>query len=201
MKVTFFNSAAEFRAWLEVNHATATEVWVGFYKKESSRGGITYAEALDEALCFGWIDGIRKRVDEVSYTNRFARRRPRSIWSVVNTRRVEELRALGRMSESGMKAFAARDAKRSGLYSFERRMAFDTRAEQTFKSNKGAWVFFQRQPPGYQRLMTHRVMSAKREATRDRRLAELIAASAKGLRIDLLTGKANISAGGGAVRQ
>jgi uncharacterized protein YdeI (YjbR/CyaY-like superfamily) len=189
VKVRYFESAAEFRAWLETNHAEAAELWVGFYKKDSGKGGITYAEALDEALCFGWIDGIRKRVDEVSYTNRFTPRRLRSVWSIVNTRRVEQLRALGRMAEAGLKAFVARDTRRSGIYSFEKEIALDARVEKRFKRNKKAWAFFQRQPPGYRRLMKHRVMSAKREDTRNRRLEQLIAVSARGLRMNLLTGK------------
>ena len=189
MKVTYFKSAAEFRAWLELHHAKATELWVGFYKKDSCKGGITYAEALDEALCFGWIDGVRKRVDELSYTNRFSPRKARSIWSVVNTRRVEQLRELGRMTEGGLNAFAKRDPARSGVYSFERATAFDARTEKKFKSNKQAWTFFQAQPPGYQRLAKHWIMSAKRDETRLSRLERLITASAKELRLNWLTGQ------------
>jgi len=189
MKVMFFKSAPDFRAWLQANHATVAELWVGFYKKDSGRGGITYAEALDEALCFGWIDGIRKRVDDVSFTNRFTPRRLKSIWSLINTRRVEQLRALGRMAGAGLKAFAVRDPKRTGLYSFEKNTPLDAAAEKRFKSNKRAWAFFQAQPPGYQRLMIHRVMSGKRPETRLRRLEELIAVSANGSRLGIMTTK------------
>ncbi len=151
--------------------------------------GITYAEALDEALCFGWIDGIRKRVDNVSYTNRFTPRRSRSIWSLVNTRRVEELRQLGRMAEAGLKAFALRDPKRTGIYTFERTATFDTAAEKRFKSDQRAWKFFQAQPPGYRRLVTGWVMSAKRPETRARRLEQLMTASTGHLRVGQITGK------------
>lgn len=191
MTVTFFKSAADFRAWLEKNHTRATELWVGFYRKDSGKGGITYAEALDEALCFGWIDGVRKRVDELSYTNRFSPRKPRSIWSVVNTRRAEQLCALGRMSQAGLKAFATRDASRS--HSLKEPIGFDATTEREFRSNKRAWAFFQMQPPGYRRLTTRWIMTARRDQTRISRLERLMAASAKRLRLDLLTGKIKIS--------
>jgi len=184
MKVTYFKSAADFRKWLEANHATVSELWIGFYKKASGKVGITYAEALDEALCFGWIDGVRKRVDEASYTNRFSPRRTKSIWSLINTRRVEQLRALGRMAEAGLKAFAARDPKRTGIYSFEN-ARLDETAERKFKTSKRAWAFFQAQPPGYRRLVMHWVASAKRQETRDSRLKRLIAVSAKRSRIGM----------------
>jgi uncharacterized protein YdeI (YjbR/CyaY-like superfamily) len=189
VKVTYFKSASEFRTWLEREHSKAKEVWVGFYKKQSGLVGITYAEALDEALCFGWIDGIRKRVDEVSYTNRFTPRQPRSIWSLVNTRRVEQLIEFGRMTDAGLKAFALRDPKRTGIYTFERTATFDAAAEKQLKSDKRAWQFFQAQPPGYRRLTTGWVMSAKRLETRARRLQQLIAASAKHLRVGAITAK------------
>lgn len=183
MKVVHFKSAAEFRKWLGRNHASVSELWVGFYKKASGKVGITYAEALDEALCFGWIDGIRKTVDEERYTNRFTPRRTRSIWSLVNTRRVKELIALGRVAEAGLKAFAARDPKRGGVYSFERAESFDAETERKFKASKRAWTFFEAQPPGYRRRGVHYVMMAKGDETRARRLAQLIDASARGLRL------------------
>ena len=179
MTVVHFQSATDLRQWLEVHHATKSELWVGFYKKASGKVGITYAEALDEALCFGWIDGIRKRVDDESYTNRFTPRRPRSIWSLVNIRRVKQLRALGRMSAAGLKAFAARKPERSGIYSFEQKTAFDADTESQLKASKQAWIFFQARPLGYRRRMTHWIMMAKRPETRARRLAHLIAASVK----------------------
>jgi uncharacterized protein YdeI (YjbR/CyaY-like superfamily) len=189
MNVTYFKSAADFREWLQCNHATVSELRIGFYKKDSGKLGISYPEALDQALCFGWIDGVRKRVDDISYTIRFTPRTARSIWSVVNTRRVKQLRALGRMAEAGLKAFAGRDPQRTRMYSFERRARLSGDAKTKFKANKRAWAFFQAQPPGYQRLMTHWVTSAKREETRAGRLDRLIAASAKQCRIDMLTGK------------
>jgi uncharacterized protein YdeI (YjbR/CyaY-like superfamily) len=189
MKVVYFKSGTEFRGWLESNHAAASEVWVGFYKKDSGETGISYPEAVDEALCFGWIDGIRKRVDEISYTNRFTPRKAKSTWSLINTRRVEELRALGRMAEAGLKAFAARDPRRTGIYSFERKTELDRNAETKFKASKTAWTFFKAQPPGYQRLAIHWIMSAKLEETRASRLERMIDVSAKQLRLDMLTGK------------
>ena len=192
MKIAYFKSAAEFRGWLEEHHASRSELWVGFYKKASGKAGLTYAEAVDEALCFGWIDGIRKRVDEASYTNRFTPRKAKSTWSLVNTRRVNQLRALGRMTDTGLKAFAARDPKRTGIYSFERTAALDANAEREFKANKRAWTFFEAQPPGYRRRAALWMMNAKREETRARRLAQLIAASENRLRLgEYLTRSAN----------
>jgi uncharacterized protein YdeI (YjbR/CyaY-like superfamily) len=184
VKVTFFRSSAEFRRWLVKNHAAVTELWVGFYRKDSGKGGITYQEALDEALCFGWIDGLKKKVCELSYTHRFTPRKARSIWSTVNTKRAGVLRKLGRMTPAGLKAFAARDAKRSGIYSFENRpRQLEGALEQKFKANTKAWEFFQAQPPGYRRLLIWRIVSAKKEETRLRRLEQLIQDSAQGKRI------------------
>lgn len=194
MKVTYFKSAADFREWLQASHATASELWVGFYKKDSGKAGITYAEALDEALCFGWIDGIRKRVDEASYTIRFTRRTAKSIWSLINTRRVEQLRTLGRMAEAGLKAFAARDPQRTGIYSFEKPAPLNGDAKRQFKARKRAWSFFQSQPPGYRRLAIHWVMSAKREETRASRLKRLIAASANKSRFGMFAAKTQADA-------
>ena len=190
MKVTFFKSAAECRRWLERNHDKLTEQWFGFYKKKSGKPGITYQEALDEALCFGWIDGLKKSVDESSYTYRFTPRKPKSIWSVVNTKRGEALCKLGRMKPAGLKALAARDAKRSGVYSFENRpRKLSASCEKEFKAHKEAWEFFQNQPPGYQRTCSFWVMSAKQEATRLRRLARLISDSEKKTRVGAVTAK------------
>lgn len=189
MNVTFFKSASEFHTWLEANHDRSTELWVGFYKKDSGRAGITYAEAVDEALCFGWIDGLKKRVDAVSYMHRFTPRRPRSNWSLGNIRRVEKLTRLGRMTPAGLKAFAARDPRRSGVYSFEnaaRRL--DAARERRFRANRTAWEFFRAQPPGYQRTATFWVMSAKREDTRWSRLSRLMNDSEKGLRLGIIAG-------------
>lgn len=153
LKPTFFKSATECRRWIEQNHDKATELWFGFYKKNSGKRGITYREALDEALCFGWIDGLKKSVDEYSYTYRFTPRRPKSIWSLVNTKRAEELRKLGRMNPAGLKAFAARNPEKSGIYSFENSARkLSASCEKEFKAHKEAWKFFQAQPPGYQRM-------------------------------------------------
>ncbi|HKY28790.1 MAG TPA: YdeI/OmpD-associated family protein, partial [Pyrinomonadaceae bacterium] len=171
MKIRFFKSPGECRKWLEWNHDKQSELWFGFYKKSSGKKGITYKEALDEALCFGWIDGLKHRVDENSYALRFSPRRPNSIWSNINTKRAEELRELGRMAPLGLKMFAARDPKRSGIYSFENRpKTFSADLEKRFKANKGAWKLFQAMPPGYQRLATFYVMNAKKEETRLKRL-------------------------------
>src|SRR5687767_10830795 len=135
----YFKSPVEFRSWLSRNHDSAFEVWVGFYKKDSGRTGVTYQEALDEALCFGWIDGVRKKVDPISYTNRFSPRKPRSYWSEVNTRRVAELIKAGRMDQAGLDVFERRDAKRTEQYSFERKnVRFDPSLERRFRANATA---------------------------------------------------------------
>jgi uncharacterized protein YdeI (YjbR/CyaY-like superfamily) len=185
----FFKSQADFRKWLQKHHATADELWVGYYKKESGKGGLSYKQALDEALCVGWIDGVVNRIDADSYMQRWTPRRARSIWSNINIRRATELRDAGLMAPAGLAAFAARDPKRSGVYSFENRpKALDAAREQAFRANRKAWTFFEAQPAGYKRLMIWRVMEAKQDATRDRRLDQLIKASADGRRIGLLTG-------------
>jgi uncharacterized protein YdeI (YjbR/CyaY-like superfamily) len=190
MNIKFFKSPIECRRWLERNHDKVTELWFGFYKKNSGKHGITYREALDEALCFGWIDGLKKSVDEDSYTYRFTPRKTNSIWSVINTKRAKELRKLGRMAAPGLKAFEARDPKRSAIYSFENRpRKLSPDLEKRFKVNQGAWEFFVKTPPGYQRLMRFWVMGAKKEETRLNRLASLIEASEKKTKIGLGTGK------------
>ena len=184
MNVTHFPSAAAFRRWLEANHATTTELQVGFYKKASGKGGLTYAEAVDEALCFGWIDGIIRKLDEHSYTHRFTPRRPGSIWSLVNVGHVKRLTKAGKMHAAGLKAYAARQEKKVGIYSFERPAeALPPAYEKKFRANRKAWAFFSAQPPGYRRLLLHKVVSPKQAATRERWLARLIAESAAGRRI------------------
>lgn len=189
VKSKYFKSAADFRTWLEANHSAASELWVGFYKKDSGKGGLTYAEALDEALCFGWIDGVRKRVDELSFTQRFTPRKPKSNWSLINIRHVGRLKKAGRMSVAGLKVFAARSAAKSGVYSFENRpRQLSPELERQFKRDAAAWSFFQQQPPGYHRLMNFWIMSAKQEETRQRRLARLIADSKQGRRVGILGG-------------
>jgi uncharacterized protein YdeI (YjbR/CyaY-like superfamily) len=184
----FFRNPEDFRAWLHKHHAAATELLVGFYKRDSGKPSITWPESVDEALSYGWIDGVRKSIDEVSYTIRFTPRKPRSIWSNVNIAKVKTLIEQGRMSPAGLAAWAHRDEARSGIYAFERKAAtFDAAAEKLFKQSKEGWRFFRAQPPGYQRLVAHYVSSAKREETRSRRLAAVIEHSAKGERIPQYT--------------
>ncbi len=184
MRPRYFRTAAEFRQWLAGHHGTDRELLVGFYKKGSGLPGITYKEAVDEALCFGWIDGIKKRVDEARYTHRFTPRKGGSIWSVVNTRRVGELIAMKRMARPGLEVFESRDPEKTRLYSFENRpKAFDPALERAFRKQAKAWTFFRGQPPGYQRVATFYVMSAKQQETRERRLAVLMKSSAEGKRL------------------
>ena len=187
MEIRFFETSSEFRRWLEAHHQTATEQWVGFHKKGSGRPSISWPEAVDQALCFGWIDGIRKSIDQHSYTNRFTPRKTKSTWSKVNIARVTELTAQGLMAPAGLRAFEAREAANSGIYSFEQEpAALEPAYERRFQANVPAWEFFQAQPPGYRRTTTFWVMSAKREETRLKRLDTLIADSEHGRRIALL---------------
>ena len=184
MQPKFFSTPEKFRQWLERNHDGATELLLGFHKKSSGKKSITYAEALDEALCFGWIDGVRKNLNETSYTIRFTPRKPRSIWSLVNVNHVERLKKQGRMHPAGVEAYERREPERTGIYSFENRpRELSPEYEKTFRQNKAAWKFFQEQPPGYKRLMIFRTMSAKKEETRLRRLKQLIDSSEKGVRM------------------
>lgn len=190
-KPTYFASPAEFRRWLSKNHRTARELWVGFHKKSSATPSMTWPESVDEALCFGWIDGIRKAVDAERYVIRFTPRRKGSYWSAVNTRRARELIEAGRMRPAGIAAFEARDERKT-RYSFEQRQApkLGAEARRRFRSNAPAWRFFESQPPGYRKLTIFWVISAKQEATRARRLETLIADSAAGRRLGMLSGKA-----------
>src|SRR5687767_9554303 len=175
-----FRDAAAFRAWLERNHATKKELVVKLYKVHAKEKGLTYKDALDEALCFGWIDGVRRSGDDESHNIRFTPRTARSTWSAVNIRRVKELEAAGRMHESGRAAFARRSEDRSGIYSYENRQTeLGPAYEKKFRAKKTAWDFFQTQAPWYRRTSIYWVMSAKKEETRERRLASLIEFSAK----------------------
>jgi len=184
-----FKDQAAFRAWLSKNHAAATELWVGFYNKASGKSAMTYAQAVDESLCWGWIDGIKKKVDEERYTNRFTPRKPVSKWSTVNLRRYAELLAEGRVALPGAEAFARYDPAKQGDYSFEARPdAFPAELERAFRKEKTAWAFFQAQPPGYRRTAIHWVSSAKREETRLRRLAQLVEVSREGERLPQISG-------------
>ena len=197
MKIVFFQSASDFREWLASNHGKVHELWVGFYKKKSGKVGISYPEAVDEALCFGWIDGIKKAVDDVSYTNRFTPRKPKSFWSAVNIKRVAELKRLGRMMPPGLKAFAGRDERKAMQYSYERSTCeLKGEHEKRFRENLAAWEFFQAQPPGYQRTATWWVISAKKEETRGKRLAKLIETSEHGRRLDMLVSQSKEKSGG-----
>lgn len=184
MQITFFKSPGDFRKWLKKNHAAGSELWVGYYKKSSGRPGITWLESVDEALCFGWIDGIRKSVDEASYTIRFTPRKVGSIWSAVNIKRARELIDNGQMQPAGLRAFQARKENKSGIYSYEQRSAeLDEPYEKKMKQNKAAWHFFYAQPPSYRKAATWWVVSAKMEETRLKRLDKLIEDSAHGRRL------------------
>jgi len=189
MEPMFFATPEAFRAWLEEHHASATELLVGFHKKGSGRPSITWPEAVDQALCFGWIDGVRRSIDDDSYSIRFTPRKPSSAWSAVNVARVEELTRQGLMRPAGVEAFARRSPERTGTYSYEQRAAaaLDPEHERRFRAEAAAWAFFQAQPPWYRRAATWWVVSAKREETRERRLAQLIADSAAGRPIGPLT--------------
>ncbi len=180
----FFRSPASFRQWLAKHHASATELWVGFHRKASGKRSITWPESVDEALCCGWIDGIRKSVDATSYRIRFSPRKPGSIWSAINIRRAEALAKEGRMLPAGTKAFAARTENKSGIYSYEQREA--TLPEPygaILRGNRKAHAFFESQPPGYRKTACWWVVSAKREQTRLKRLQTLIEESAHGRRL------------------
>jgi uncharacterized protein YdeI (YjbR/CyaY-like superfamily) len=179
--VKFFKTPTAFRKWLDKNHRGSNETWVGFYKKASGQPSITYHEAVDEALCYGWIDGLRKSLDDASYTIRFTPRKPGSIWSLVNIRRVDELTKLERMMPLGITAFSVRDEEKSKKYSYENHAReLGAAYEKKFRANKKAWEFFQSQAPWYRRTSSWWVVSAKQAATQERRLQLLIECSAKG---------------------
>jgi uncharacterized protein YdeI (YjbR/CyaY-like superfamily) len=175
-KPTFFATPANFRAWFEVNHDKSRELLVGFYKKDSGKPSITWPESVQVALCFGWIDGVRKSLGETSYTIRFTPRKPTSNWSSINITFVQELTRKGLMHPAGLKAFAARNEKKSAIYSYEQRNSarFTRKQEKQFRANKVGWEFFRSQAPWYQRVTTFWVISAKREETKLKRLSLLI---------------------------
>ena len=188
MKPTFFATPDDFRRWLERNHDKASELLVGFYKKDSGRPSITWPESVDQALCFGWIDGVRKRIDDVSYTIRFTPRKRGSNWSAVNIRRVEELTKLELMQPAGLRAFELRTPEKSGIYAYENAPRELSAADaKKFRANKKAWAYFNAQAPSYRRVAIYWIMSAKREETRARRLALLIDDSANGRRLAAYT--------------
>jgi uncharacterized protein YdeI (YjbR/CyaY-like superfamily) len=176
---TFFTTADEFAAWLKKHGAHHTEFVVGYYKRGSKRPSMTWAESVDAALCFGWIDGVRKRIDEHSYQIRFTPRKPTSIWSGINIDRARALKREGKMREAGLKAYSHRREDKSRIYSYEQQKAAAlARADELrFRKSKAAWKFFEAQPPSYRQLVIWRIVSAKRPETRERRLADLIKAS------------------------
>ncbi len=184
LNLKFFKTPSAFGKWLGANHAKSKELWVGFYKKNSGKSSITWPQSVDEALCFGWIDGIRKRIDETSYMIRFTPRKTSSVWSSVNIRNAEKLIKEKRMQPAGLQAFAARKEYRSGIYSYEQRSPeLEDKYARKLKRNRAAWKFFQAQPPSYRKMMNWYIVSAKQEETRLKRLDKLIEASAQGRRL------------------
>jgi uncharacterized protein YdeI (YjbR/CyaY-like superfamily) len=183
-KPVHFKTPAAFRAWLHKNHATKTELWIGYYKKASGKGGMVYKEALDEALCYGWIDGVLKSVDGESYMQRWTPRKKDSYWSLVNIRRFGELDAAGRVEPSGRAAFDRRDVSKRGRASYELPEASFTPAQlKKLRANPTAFEYYETTPPGYQRVVKHWITRAKQEATRERRLKLLIDCCARGERV------------------
>ena len=183
-KPIFVSSPAEFRAWLHEHHDTATEVWAGFWKKATGKPGMTWPESVDQALCYGWIDGIRKSIDAERYMIRFTPRRKGSVWSAVNIKRVAELEKAKLMHAAGRAAFARRHEEKSRQYSYERETAeLPPEYVKRFRANRKAWTFFEAQPPSYRKVVAFWIASAKRPETREKRLARLIAESAAGRRV------------------
>ncbi|MEP7273756.1 MAG: YdeI/OmpD-associated family protein [Acidobacteriota bacterium] len=186
-KTRFFKSPDQFRKWLQANHEKATELWVGFYKKDSGKPSITWPESVDQALCFGWIDGVRKSIDQSCYKIRFSPRKRRSTWSNVNIRRVGELKKLGLMLPKGLAAFEVRQENRSGIYAYEQRSPeMPEPYASILKANAAASWFYESQPPGYRKTMNWWVVSAKKEETRLNRLAMLIENCVKGINMRML---------------
>ncbi len=179
-KPIFFQSSQEFYDWLEENHETADEVHVGFHKQHTGRRAMSWSEAVDQALCFGWIDGRSNRLDEDRYMQRFTPRRPGSNWSKVNVEKVSKLKEAGLMRPAGLAAFQRRTDARTGVYSFERESELSPEFEARLRANAAAVDYFDSRPPWYRRTAVHLVMSAKRQETRERRLEQLIEDSAAG---------------------
>lgn len=188
MKTLFFKDPQGFRQWLEKNHAIETEIGVGYYKKSSGKTGITYKQAVQQALCFGWIDGVGRSVDDERYMNRFTPRKKRSTWSLLNINTVKELQDAGLMTAAGMKAFEARDEKKCGIYSFEQKnLAFDPVIEKRFTKEKAAWEFFDKQAPSYKKAVYWWLISAKKEETKESRFQLLLKDSRAGKTIRQFT--------------
>lgn len=179
--ILFFPSEADFHTWLEEHHDTTNVLWVGFFKKESGKPSITYPESVDEALCFGWIDGLRQKIDDESYRVRFTPRKPGSTWSTVNIKRVEELKALGRMLPPGLAAFDVRKEKEFGGFTYDNRSPdMPEPYAGILKQNAAALAYYQAQPPSYRKVVNWYVVAAKKEETRLKRLSELIECCAAG---------------------
>lgn len=195
INIKFFKTSADLRAWFEKNYKKKQEQWIGYYKKDSGKPSITWPESVDQALCFGWIDGLRKSIDERSYTIRFTPRKPTSIWSAINIKKVIELKKLGLMTDAGLDLFEKRDGKKIVQYSFEQRKNQKLPAAfvKKFRANKRAWDFFSSMPPSYQKTTTWWIVSAKQEETRVKRLSLLIADSEQGRRLGMMTKYANKS--------
>ena len=184
MTPTFFQTPSAFREWLEQHHAKADALWVGYYKKGSGKQSITWPESVDEALCYGWIDGVRKSIDDISYTIRFTPRKPDSIWSSVNIKRAQALIEQGQVRPAGLKAYQARKENKSGIYSYEQRSVdLEEPYNRLLKTNAAAWRFFQAQPASYRKAVSWWIISAKKEETRLKRLEKLMAYSAQGQRV------------------
>ena len=175
----FFSSVPELRAWFEANHDRLSEAWIGYYKRRSGRAGVTYQQVVEEALCFGWIDGLLRPLGAESYANRYTPRRPNSSWSQRNIQRVQALCAAGRMTPAGLRAFERRQRARTGTYSFESPRPFDASCRAEFRRHPEAWTYFSSQPAHYRRKMAHWVMSGKKAVTRQRRLRQVIDDSAQ----------------------
>lgn len=184
MKPKFFKNQSEFRKWLEENHDKETELIVGFYKVDSGKHNMTWSQSVDEAICFGWIDGIRRSIDSESYCIRFTPRRPSGIWSAVNIKKVEELTKKGLMHPAGIAAFRKLNPEKSKIYSFESgEKTLPPEVEKKFRSEETAWKFFEKQPPSYRKRIIHWLLSGKQESTRLTRLEKLIMESKKGNRL------------------
>jgi uncharacterized protein YdeI (YjbR/CyaY-like superfamily) len=180
LQATFFESQEAFRKWLKQHHRASQSLLVGYYKVSTKRPSMTWSESVDQALCFGWIDGVRRSIDEESYCIRFTPRKPASIWSAINIKKVAALTAAGLMTPEGLKAFGIRKEHRSGVYSHEKEAGIlSTQFEKRFRSNKPAWKFFTEQAPSYKKVIIHWIMTAKQEVTRQSRLEKTIALSAE----------------------
>jgi uncharacterized protein YdeI (YjbR/CyaY-like superfamily) len=184
MQPVFFKDVVAFRKWLKKNHAKKKEVWVGYWKIHTGKPSMTWSESVEQALCFGWIDGIRKSIDAESYTNRFTPRRPGSNWSAINIAKVEVLSKKGLMEPAGIAAFEKRKGEKGEVYSYENKpVNLTTTYQKLFRANKAAWKFFKEQAPSYQRTMIYWIMAAKHEATRMKRLIKTIETSAEARRV------------------